>query len=114
MSHNENIPQKSARNHRPAIIAIAVALIAAVLAFMWFGANPERGEVPPAGPVPAEVTDGTVSTDTVSPPGTPGAETTTATETPPAVTNPPTTMPPATTTGPDAAETGTDTPAPAN
>lgn len=99
MSHNENFPEKSARNHRPAIIAILAALAVALMAFLWFGADDERGEVDAAGPVPAEVTSGTVSDATVSPPGTPGGEdsavTTPATDTAPA-----TTTPPATSTGP--------------
>ena len=77
MSFNDNIPERAARRHRPAIIGIIVALLAAAAAFLWFSANPERGEAPPAGPVPAEVTDGTVPAETVSPPGTPGGDSTT-------------------------------------
>lgn len=113
MSFNDNVPQRSARRHRPAIIGIVVALLAALAAFLWFGANPQRGEAPPAGSVPAEVTEGTVPSGTVSPPGTPGGEgaTTAPAGTAPAVTDPTTTKPPATTTGPDAAGAGGDRPA---
>ena len=87
MSHNDNIPQRSARNHWPAIIAILVALALAVAAFMWFGASSERGETAPADPVPAAVTEGTVPAGTISPPGTPGAATTTTTTTTAPATN---------------------------
>lgn len=112
MSFNDNVPERSARRHRPAIIGIVVALLAALAAFLWFGANPERGEVEPAAPVPAEVTDGTVPSAAVSPPGTPGAEgAATPAGTAPAVTDPATTTPPATTTGPDASASGTAAPA---
>ena len=38
--------EKQARNHKPALIAIAVALLVAVLAFVFFGATD-----------PAEITD---------------------------------------------------------
>ena len=36
MSHNDNIPERSARRHRPAIWAIAVAIGLAVVAFLLF------------------------------------------------------------------------------
>lgn len=48
MSHNDNNPERSARRHRPAIWAIAVAIGLAVVAFLLFapmGGEPETGEV---------------------------------------------------------------------
>ncbi|MDO5529982.1 MAG: hypothetical protein Q4F71_11320 [Paracoccus sp. (in: a-proteobacteria)] len=46
MSHNDNIPQRSAARHRPALIAIAVALLVAALAlFLFGGADPEGEDV---------------------------------------------------------------------
>ena len=87
MSHNDNNIERAARNHRPAILAIAVALGLALLAFLVFGGWGQRGETEPADPVPAEVTSGTVPAGTVSPPGTPGAETAPATGTATPATN---------------------------
>lgn len=37
MSHNDNIPQRSARRHAPALIAIIAALTLAGLALVVFG-----------------------------------------------------------------------------
>lgn len=36
MSHNDNVPERSASRHRPAIWAIAVAIGIAVIAFLVF------------------------------------------------------------------------------
>ncbi|MFN4061093.1 MAG: hypothetical protein ACK4IA_10110 [Paracoccus hibiscisoli] len=55
MSYNHNDPEKAARKHKPAIIAIVVALAVAVLAFLVFapGANEQNDGIattpPPAG-----------------------------------------------------------------
>ena len=55
MSHNDNNPQRSASRHRPALIAIAVALLAALIAFLVFmpGTN-EQTEGIATTPPPAE------------------------------------------------------------
>lgn len=78
MSHNSNDVGHSARRHRPALIAIAVAVLAAFLAFMVFtpGANEENDGIattPPPADVPvttAEGIDGEAS-PIVSPEGLP-------------------------------------------
>ncbi len=55
MSYNHNDPEKAARKHKPAIIAIIVALAVAVLAFLVFapGADEQNDGIattpPPAG-----------------------------------------------------------------
>ena len=71
MSHNDNNPQRSARRHNPALIAIAVALIAAVVAFLVFipGAPEEDGIAttpPPAGTTSTEA-EGTDPGDATAP-----------------------------------------------
>jgi len=48
MSYNDNNPERSARRHRPAIWAIAVAIGLVVVAFLLFapmGGEPETGDV---------------------------------------------------------------------
>lgn len=64
MSHNSNDVERSARRHRPALIAIAVALLVAFLAFMIFtpGANEENDGIvttPPPGDTPVSTAEGT-------------------------------------------------------
>ncbi len=81
MSHNDNNPQRSASRHRPALIAIAVALLAALIAFLVFmpGTNEQNEGIattPPPAETPitnAEGTDGTAP-PVVSPEGTPQME----------------------------------------
>ena len=52
MSHNENTPERSARRHSPALIAIVAALLLAgiaALVFGWMNGRPEPvGEHAPA------------------------------------------------------------------
>lgn len=96
MSHNENTPERSARRHSPALIAIVAALLLAgiaALVFGWMNGRPEPvGEHAPASDA--------VSTMT---PGATPAATDAAVPAAPATTTPPaTTAPPATTTGPAA------------
>lgn len=81
MSHNDNNPQRSASRHRPALIAIAIALLAAFLAFVVFrpGMNdPNDGiaTTPPPGETPITNTEGIDGTapPVVSPEGTPQME----------------------------------------
>lgn len=81
MSHNDNNVQRSASRHKPALIALAIALLAAFLAFMVFRPGVEEQNQglattpPPAGtPVTeAEGTDGTAP-PLVSPEGLPQPE----------------------------------------
>lgn len=81
MSYNDNNPQRSASRHRPALIAIAVALLLALLAFVVFrpGMNEQNDGIattPPPAETPitdAEGTDGTAP-PVVSPEGTPQME----------------------------------------
>lgn len=81
MSHNDNNPQRSASRHKPALIAIAIALLAAFLAFMVFrpgmdDQNEGIATTPPPAETPitdAEGTDGTAP-PLVSPEGTPQME----------------------------------------
>lgn len=81
MSYNDNNPQRAARRHMPAMIALAIALIAAVVAFMVFRPgtaedNSGIATTPPPAEVPlttAEGTDGTAP-PVVSPEGTPQME----------------------------------------
>lgn len=55
MSFNSNDPGRSARRHRPALIAIAVAILVAVIAFLVFSPGVEKADdgvtqtPPPAG-----------------------------------------------------------------
>ncbi|MDP5307696.1 hypothetical protein [Paracoccus spongiarum] len=57
MSHNEHRPETAARNHRPAIIAIAVALLVAVIAyFVFLPGIDEQNEGIATTPPPAEST----------------------------------------------------------
>ena len=79
MSHNDNNPQRAASRHKPALIAIAVALLAAFLAFMVFrpGMDTQNDGIattPPPGETPitnAEGIDGNTSPP-VSASGLPG------------------------------------------
>ena len=81
MSHNDNNVQRSASRHRPALIALAIALLAAFLAFMVFRPGAEEqnegiNTTPPPAETPitnAEGTDGTAP-PLVSPEGTPQME----------------------------------------
>ena len=78
MSYNHNDPEKAARNHKPAIIAIVVALAVAVLAFLVFtpGANEQNDGIattPPPADVPLSDADGLGAP--VGDPVTPGADT---------------------------------------
>ncbi|WP_147482373.1 hypothetical protein [Paracoccus siganidrum] len=59
MSHNDNVPERSAWRHRPALIAIVVALVVAALAFLVFiPGSPEDDGIattpPPAGTTSTE------------------------------------------------------------
>lgn len=71
MSHNDNNPGTSARNHKPAIIAIVVALLVALVAFMVFtpGANEQNDGIattaPPAD-TPISDAEGTEGSDAQS------------------------------------------------
>lgn len=78
MSHNHE-PERAARRHKPAIIAIALALLVALIAFWVFrpGVPEEGGDglattAPPAG-LPVTEAEGTE--DQTAPPVTPGADT---------------------------------------
>lgn len=81
MSHNDNNPQRSASRHKPALIALAIALLAALLAFFVFrpgidDQNDGIATTPPPGETPitnAEGRDGTAP-PLVSPEGTPQME----------------------------------------
>lgn len=59
MSHNDNVPERAARRHSPAIIGILVALVLAALAFVVFGwtggddAGPARELAPGSAAEPA-------------------------------------------------------------
>ena len=70
MSHNDNNPERSARRHRPAIWAIAVAIGLAVVAFLLFapmGGEPEGGDVEVVAPgSDAGATTGTATTGTAT------------------------------------------------
>lgn len=77
MSHNDNNPERAAKNHKPAVIAIIVALAVAAIAYFVFlpGTN-EQNEGIATTPPPAETTtteaEGTgtpVSPDGVAPVG---------------------------------------------
>lgn len=78
MSHNHE-PDKAARRHKPAIIAIAVALLAALLAFWIFRPGvPEEGgdglaNTPPPASMPLGDAEG--RSDETAPPVTPSANT---------------------------------------
>ncbi|MCQ0971186.1 hypothetical protein MLD63_12210 [Paracoccus sp. TK19116] len=49
MSHRPDLPvEKEAKRHKPAIIAIIVALAAAVIAFLVFGADTSDVDMEPA------------------------------------------------------------------
>lgn len=67
MSHNENIPEKGARKHSPAMIAILVALVVAAGAAFLFGASDPEPADPTTGN--AVVTNGAIpeDTDVISP-----------------------------------------------
>lgn len=67
MSHNDNIPERSARRHRPAIWAIAVAIGLAVIAFLLFapmGGEEEGGDVEIVAPGTDAGTEGSSTTGT--------------------------------------------------
>ena len=78
MSHNHE-PEKAARRHKPAIIAIAVALLAALIAFWVFrpGVPEEGGDGLANTPPPADMplTDAEGREAGTEPPVTPGADT---------------------------------------
>lgn len=78
MSHNHE-PDKAARRHKPAIIAIAIALLAALLAFWVFrpGVPEEGGDGLANTPPPADMPLGDAEgrSDQTEPPVTPGANT---------------------------------------
>lgn len=67
MSHNDNDPERSARRHKPAVIAIAVALLVAVIAFVFFipGAPDQDGiaTTPPPAGTPTTEAGGTNGAD---------------------------------------------------
>lgn len=72
MSYNDNNPERSARRHRPAIWAIAVAIGLAVVAFLLFspmGGEPETGDVEVLAPGTNSGTEG-ASTMSAPPTGT--------------------------------------------
>lgn len=81
MSHNDNNTQRSASRHKPALIALAIALLAAFLAFVVFRPGVEEqndgiATTPPPAETPitnAEGIDGTAP-PLVSPEGTPQME----------------------------------------
>ncbi|MCS5601137.1 MAG: hypothetical protein ABGW82_00510 [Paracoccus sp. (in: a-proteobacteria)] len=87
MSHNDNDPGRSARNHRPAVIAIVLALIVAALAWWLFLPGVNEGDdgiattEPPQG-TPVTQAEGVSNPDAAAAPaaGTEGA----ATDSPPA------------------------------
>lgn len=56
MSHNDNIPERSARKHRPALWAIGTAIGLALVAFLMFSS---MGSDKPAGGQPEVVAPGT-------------------------------------------------------
>lgn len=80
MSHNENLPQRAATRHRPAVIAIIVALLVAGLAIFVFG-----GSEPPADDVSRDESAAEQTTDAIAP--APEPTTQTGTETAPATNN---------------------------
>ncbi|MDO5657745.1 MAG: hypothetical protein Q4G36_05430 [Paracoccus sp. (in: a-proteobacteria)] len=58
MSHNENTPERSANRHRPALVAILVALVVAALAmFVFGGSDPEGDDVSRTVPADAPLTE---------------------------------------------------------
>ncbi len=67
MSHNDNLPERSARRHKPALIAIAVAVLVAVIAFVFFipGAPEQDGiaTTPPPAGTPTTEAEGTGGAD---------------------------------------------------
>lgn len=86
MSHNHE-PPKAASRHKPALIAIAIAMLAALIAFMVFrpGVEDDGGDGIATTPPPAEVTsteaegreeetDPPVVPDAVTPDGATGAD----------------------------------------
>ena len=78
MSYNHENPEKAARKHKPALIAIALALLVAAVVFFVFtpGADEQNDGIattpPPAG---TPVTDAEGLGEDVGAPTTPGAET---------------------------------------
>ena len=57
MSFNDNDPERAARNHRPAIIGIVVALVVAAIAYFAFmPGTDEQNEGIATPPPPAETT----------------------------------------------------------
>lgn len=99
MSHTDPDPSRTARNHRPAIIAIIFALGIAVVVFLVFGGSP---------PAPSDAQSG-------DPVGTAGGVTEAPSATPDVSTSPaaPSTEAPATGAG-TTAPAGTTTTAPSN
>lgn len=75
MSHNDNIPERSANRHRPALVAILVALVVAALAmFIFGGSDPEGEDVSRTAPADAPLTEaeGTDTTPVEPAPTAPG------------------------------------------
>lgn len=56
MSHNDNIPERSARKHRPALWALGTAIGLALVAFLLFSS---MGSDEPAGGQPEVLAPGT-------------------------------------------------------
>ena len=80
MSHNDNVPERAARRHMPAIVAILAALALAGVALIVFGGGgrdePVQGELAPA--------TGDAGTSTTTVPATTTSPATTAPATAPA------------------------------
>ena len=77
MSHNHE-PEKAARNHKPAIIAIIVALVVAALVFFVFTPGvdeQEDGIATTAPPADTPISDAEGLGEDVGEPTTPGADT---------------------------------------
>ena len=76
MSHNDNVTERSARRHRPALWAIAVAIGLAVVAFLMFSSMGGEEAETTATEMQAPGTSAPTAGD---PPVAPGAEQGTAT-----------------------------------
>lgn len=79
MSHNDQDPGHEARNHKPAVIAIVVALVVAALVFLVFqpGTTEPEGDgiatTAPPSDTPVTEAEGVTGDDEA--PGAPGADT---------------------------------------